>query len=94
MFGAAKLVTNDGARRASKAQTHTSADERVVHVAAAEAGELDAEGQAHLLVADQRGAEAEAAAVLKEKSKFLNKKVGVILSGGNVDIHNVGEKVV
>jgi threonine dehydratase len=34
------------------------------------------------------------AAVLKEKSKFLNKKVGVILTGGNVDIHNVGEKVV
>jgi len=34
------------------------------------------------------------AAVLKEKSKFVNKKVGVILTGGNVDIHNVGEKAV
>jgi threonine dehydratase len=34
------------------------------------------------------------AAVLKEKSKFANKKVGVILTGGNVDIHNVGEKAV
>lgn len=32
------------------------------------------------------------ATVLKEKSKFLNKKVGVILSGGNVDLHKVGEK--
>jgi threonine dehydratase len=31
------------------------------------------------------------AAVLKEKPKFLNKKVGVIISGGNVDIHKVGK---
>jgi threonine dehydratase len=34
------------------------------------------------------------AAVLKEKSKFVNKKIGVILTGGNVDIHKVGEKAV
>jgi threonine dehydratase len=32
------------------------------------------------------------AAVLKGKSRFLNKKVGVILSGGNVDLHKMGEK--
>jgi threonine dehydratase len=34
------------------------------------------------------------AAVMKEKSKFVNKKVGIILSGGNVDIQKVGEKAV
>ena len=32
------------------------------------------------------------AAVLKERSRFLNNKVGVILSGGNVDLHKMGEK--
>jgi len=32
------------------------------------------------------------AAVLKEKSKFQNKKVGIILSGGNVDLHKMGDK--
>ncbi len=32
------------------------------------------------------------AAVLKDKSKFHNKKVGIILSGGNVDLHKLGEK--
>jgi threonine dehydratase len=30
------------------------------------------------------------AAVLKEKEKFKGKKVGVILSGGNVDLEKVG----
>lgn len=29
------------------------------------------------------------AAVLKGKAKFLNKKVGIILSGGNVDLHKM-----
>jgi threonine dehydratase len=31
------------------------------------------------------------AAVLKEKSKFKGKKVGIILSGGNIDLENVGK---
>jgi threonine dehydratase len=31
------------------------------------------------------------AAVLKDKSKFANKKVGIILSGGNVDLNKVGK---
>lgn len=29
------------------------------------------------------------AAVLKEKERFRNKKVGVIISGGNVDLFNL-----
>jgi threonine dehydratase len=32
------------------------------------------------------------AAVLKRKSEFFNKKVGIILSGGNVDLHKLGNK--
>jgi threonine dehydratase len=32
------------------------------------------------------------ASVLKMKSKFQNKRIGIILSGGNVDLHKVGEK--
>jgi threonine dehydratase len=31
------------------------------------------------------------AAVLKDKSKFLGKRVGIILSGGNVDLEKVGK---
>ena len=31
------------------------------------------------------------AAVLKDKSKFTNKKIGIILSGGNVDLNKVGK---
>jgi threonine dehydratase len=31
------------------------------------------------------------AAVLKDKSKFLGKRVGIILSGGNVDLERVGK---
>lgn len=31
------------------------------------------------------------AAVLKEKDKFTGKKVGIILSGGNIDLENVGK---
>ena len=31
------------------------------------------------------------AAVMKEKSKFAGKKVGIILSGGNVDLNKVGK---
>ncbi|CAN5157253.1 pyridoxal-phosphate dependent enzyme [soil metagenome] len=31
------------------------------------------------------------AAVMKEKQKFANKKVGIILSGGNVDLNRVGK---
>jgi threonine dehydratase len=31
------------------------------------------------------------AAVLKSKEKFVNKKVGIILSGGNVDLQKVGK---
>jgi threonine dehydratase len=31
------------------------------------------------------------AAVLKSKPKFLNQKVGVLLSGGNVDLHRAGQ---
>jgi threonine dehydratase len=29
------------------------------------------------------------AAVLREKEKFQHKKIGIILSGGNVDIENL-----
>ena len=29
------------------------------------------------------------AAILKDKERFKNKKVGIILSGGNVDLANV-----
>ena len=32
------------------------------------------------------------AAVLKRKSEFFNKKVGIILSGGNVDLHKLSDK--
>ena len=31
------------------------------------------------------------AAVLKEKQKFTGKKVGIILTGGNVDLNKVGK---
>ncbi len=31
------------------------------------------------------------AAVLKAKSKFINKKAGIILSGGNVDLNKIGK---
>ena len=31
------------------------------------------------------------AAVLKEKSRFAGKKVGIILSGGNVDLNKMGK---
>jgi len=29
------------------------------------------------------------AAVLKEKETFKNKKIGIIISGGNVDVNNL-----
>jgi threonine dehydratase len=41
------------------------------------------------IIAEPSGAVA-FAPVLKAKAKFLNKKVGIILSGGNVDLHTVG----
>jgi threonine dehydratase len=31
------------------------------------------------------------AAVLKEKEKFKGKRIGIILSGGNVDLNKVGK---
>ncbi len=34
------------------------------------------------------------AVILKDRALFVNKKVGVILSGGNVDIQKVGEKAI